>query len=59
MNLLAVAWGLVIVVNVGWPRTEIYGITWYRRFSAPLATVAMLCESAQHMDVRELIERVR
>jgi urea carboxylase system permease len=42
VNLMAVAWGLAIVVNVGWPRTEIYGITWYRRFSAPLATVVML-----------------
>lgn len=42
VNLLAVIWGVLIVVNVGWPRPEIYGTSWYRRFSAPLATFALI-----------------
>ena len=42
VNVLAVAWGVLIVVNVGWPRIEVYGEPWYRRFAAPLATAAML-----------------
>jgi urea carboxylase system permease len=42
VNVLAVAWGLMIVVNIAWPRAEVYGEAWYRRFAAPLATVGML-----------------
>jgi urea carboxylase system permease len=42
VNVLAVVWGVVIVVNVAWPRAEVYGETWYRRFAAPIATAAML-----------------
>jgi amino acid transporter len=42
VNTLAVIWGVVVVVNVGWPRAEVYGEAWYRRFSTPLATAAML-----------------
>ena len=42
VNVLAVAWGVAIVANVGWPRAEVYGEPWYRRFLAPMATAAML-----------------
>jgi urea carboxylase system permease len=42
INALAVVWGILIVVNVGWPRAEVYGEAWPRRFAAPLATAAML-----------------
>jgi urea carboxylase system permease len=42
INALAVAWGVLVVLNVGWPRAEVYGEAWYRRFAAPLATAAML-----------------
>lgn len=42
INVLAVAWGVLIVVNVGWPRPEVYGPAWYHRFAAPIATAAML-----------------
>ncbi len=42
VNALAVAWGVLMVVNVGWPRLEVYGDPWYRRFAAPMATAAML-----------------
>jgi hypothetical protein len=37
-----VLWGMMIVVNVAWPRAEVYGEVWYRRFAAPMATAAML-----------------
>ncbi len=46
VNALAVLWGVLVVTNVGWPRPEIYGETWYRRFSAPLATFALLAVGA-------------
>jgi amino acid transporter len=42
INALAVGWGVLIVVNVGWPRAEVYGSEWYRRFGASIATAAML-----------------
>lgn len=42
VNLAAVAWGAAVVINVGWPRPEIYGEPWYRLLSAPLATGGML-----------------
>ena len=42
VNVLAVAWGVVMVANVGWPRAEVYGEPWHRRFAAPMATAAML-----------------
>jgi hypothetical protein len=42
VNILAVLWGVLVVVNIGWPRPEIYGQSWYRRHSAILATGAML-----------------
>jgi urea carboxylase system permease len=46
VNVLAVAWGVAVVVNVGWPRPEIYGTAWYHRYGAPLATAAMLAAGA-------------
>ncbi len=42
INLLAVSWSLGLVGNIGWPRPEIYGDPWYRRFVAVWATVALL-----------------
>lgn len=42
VNLVAVAWGLLVVVNIAWPRVEIYGEGWLGRFGAAPITVAML-----------------
>ena len=42
INALAVGWGVLVVANVAWPRAEVYGESWPRRFAAPLATAAML-----------------
>jgi urea carboxylase system permease len=40
-NLLAVAWCCFTVVNVGWPRAEVYGDEWYHRYGAMLYTAAL------------------
>ncbi len=42
INLAAVAWGVVIIVNIGWPRAEIYGGGPLGRWGAAPATAAML-----------------
>lgn len=42
VNVLAVLWGGFVVVNIGWPRAEIYGAGWLRLLAAPLATVGLL-----------------
>jgi urea carboxylase system permease len=42
VNAVAVAWGLVVVINVSWPRTEIYGSGGWSRFAAPLATLGLV-----------------
>jgi urea carboxylase system permease len=34
VNLLAVGWGLFMVVNMAWPREETYGRIWYEKFAA-------------------------
>ena len=42
VNVLAVVWGVVLVVNIGWPRARLYGGEWYQRFGAPLYTAVLL-----------------
>jgi urea carboxylase system permease len=42
VNALAVLWGVVTIVNMGWPRPGIYGTEWYRRYAAPLLTGLLL-----------------
>ena len=42
VNLIAVVWGLFVVVNIGWPRPEVYGSGAWSRFSAPLATLTLI-----------------
>lgn len=42
VNLLAVGWGVLLVVNIGWPRARFYGEAWYERFGAPLYTAVLL-----------------
>jgi amino acid transporter len=58
---LAVVWGLVLVVNIGWPRERLYGPAWYQRFAGPLFTAGLLAAgvvayrflrpSSQHVEV--------
>jgi urea carboxylase system permease len=46
INLIAVVWGLFIVINIGWPRAEIYGSSPWGRFTAPLATLVLIGSGA-------------
>jgi urea carboxylase system permease len=41
INQLAVAWCLFTVVNVGWPRADVYGEEWYHRYGAMLYTTGL------------------
>jgi urea carboxylase system permease len=42
INIVAVLWGLFVVINVGWPRVAIYGSDQWGRYAAPLATLALV-----------------
>jgi amino acid transporter len=48
VNVIAVLWGLFVVVNIGWPRSEIYGSDRWGRFAAPLATLALFVPGATY-----------
>jgi amino acid transporter len=42
VNCLALAWSIFTVVNVGWPRAEVYGEAWYFRYGALLYTSGLV-----------------
>lgn len=42
VNLFAVGWSVLLIVNVGWPRERFYGDDWYERYGAALFTAALL-----------------
>jgi amino acid transporter len=42
INVLALTWTALTVVNMGWPRPEVYGTAWYQRYAAVWLTVALL-----------------
>jgi urea carboxylase system permease len=42
VNLLAVVWSVAMIVNIGWPRPDIYGDHWYQQFGAVLFTGALI-----------------
>jgi urea carboxylase system permease len=42
INAIASAWGLFIVLNISWPRREIYGPDPWGRFAAPLWTLGLV-----------------
>lgn len=46
VNLVAVVWGAVLIVNIAWPRERMYGTDWYLQFGAPLATAGLLLVGA-------------
>src|SRR5262249_31768154 len=56
VNAFAVAWGLLVIINVGWPRAEIYGPDRWGRFAAPLATLALCAVGAVYY---QLVQRRR
>jgi urea carboxylase system permease len=46
INVAAVIWGAFVVINVAWPRTEIYGDGRWGRFAAPLATLILVASGS-------------
>jgi amino acid transporter len=42
VNLVAIVWGVFIVVNMSWPRVEIYGNDPWGQYAAVIATVLLL-----------------
>jgi hypothetical protein len=42
INAIASAWGLFVVLNIAWPRVEIYGPDRWGRFAALLWTLGLL-----------------
>jgi urea carboxylase system permease len=42
VNVIAVVWGLFVITNISWPRTEIYGDHPWGRYAAPLTTLALI-----------------
>jgi urea carboxylase system permease len=48
VNVVAVVWGLFVVINIGWPRSEIYGEHPWGRFASPLATLSLIAAGAAY-----------
>jgi urea carboxylase system permease len=46
VNAIAVVWGLFVVINIGWPRPEVYGTSARGRFAAVLATLGLIVAGA-------------
>jgi len=46
LNIVAVFWGLLVIVNMSWPREEIYGVDPWGRFAAVLATTGLVAVGA-------------
>jgi urea carboxylase system permease len=42
VNAIAVVWGILLVINISWPRTEVYGPDRWGRFAAPSVTLALI-----------------
>ncbi len=56
VNLAAVIWGILVVLNIGWPRPEVYGEGWLGRYGAAPATLAMVAAGGAYL---VLIQRRR
>jgi hypothetical protein len=54
INVIAVVWGVFVVMNIGWPRIQIYGPDRWGRFAAPSATLALLAVGAVYY---QLVQR--
>ncbi len=48
VNVAAALWGLFVVINMSWPRLEIYGEHPLGRFAAPLATLSLVAAGAAY-----------
>jgi hypothetical protein len=48
VNLVAVLWGIALIVNVSWPRASIYGTHPWGRHAATLSTLALMGTGAAY-----------
>ena len=46
VSIVSVFWGLMVIVNMSWPRVEIYGDDPWGRFAAVLATTGLVAVGA-------------
>jgi amino acid transporter len=46
VNIAAVVWGVVMAVNLAWPRAEVFGSQWYLRFFPELMLAGALLVGA-------------
>jgi amino acid transporter len=53
-NVFAVAFGIAICVNIGWPRAVVYGSAWYQRYAPLYLTLAVLLLAILFPRVRSL-----
>jgi urea carboxylase system permease len=56
VNAIAVMWGLFVIINISWPRSEVYGSGRWGRFAAPLATTGLIAVGALYF---MLVQRKR
>ncbi len=42
INIAAVIFGITIVLNLAWPRADVYGTDWYQLYAAPIFTGILL-----------------
>jgi urea carboxylase system permease len=42
INVIAVVWSVILIVNIGWPRARFYGDEWFQQYAAPLFTGLLL-----------------
>ena len=48
VNLLAVVWGVLMIVNLAWPRPEVYGEAWYQQYGALVFTTFLVAGGAAY-----------
>jgi amino acid transporter len=59
VNAIAVVWGVMLIVNIGWPRERLYGEEWYKLYGAVLYTAVMLVTGvAVYVCVRKSMKRI-
>ena len=47
-NLVAVVFQVLLIVNIAWPRAEVYGAEWYFRFGGILVTALVVAVGAAY-----------
>ncbi|MEO5971245.1 MAG: amino acid permease, partial [Bdellovibrionia bacterium] len=53
INVLALLWSIFMVINVGWPRSEIFGEEGYQKYSPVFYTLILLASGAVYYGFRK------